>query len=373
MAQFLLTMMWYDERITYSYLDANMEKNLITKEEQQMIWVPKVVFENTRNKLETVMDKRTSTNIKNSNVSIFEITDSTNAEAVKQYAGDESLIVSTRFYNTEFNCIFQMDWYPFDTQVCRAVFGIAKDQEKFVILSSKDMEYVGSTDLALYYLLGKSQKNKNIGARRQVVVELIFGRRLLSIILTVFIPTLLLNLIGHSTNYFKPFFFEAVISLNVTVMLVLTTMFISVSNNLPKTAYIKMIDAWLIFNLFKPFTDILLQTYIESLRVSNEINHHGSKRSVDNEDDPDQVQDLRYYQGFILFFSLVCIYLKFRLINVDEQKQRAAMENHYKQLMLADELKAKIARLQRFGRVTFPGLCIGFIITFWALGLNHVS
>ena len=226
------------------------------------------------------------------NISSFKITDKTNAEAVKQFPGNENLIVSTRFYSTRFNCKFQMNWYPFDIQVCQAVFGIVKDQEKFVLLSSKDMEYVGSPDLSLYYLLGKSQKNRNVGNTRQMVVELIFGRRLLSFTLTVFIPTLLLNLIGHSTNYSKPFFFEAVISLNVTVMLVLTTMFISVSNNLPKTAYIKMIDTWLIFKLFKPFTDILLQTYIESLRVSNEINHHGSSRSV-NIGDGDQVQDLR--------------------------------------------------------------------------------
>ena len=269
-----------------------MAKNLITKEEQQIIWFPKVVFENTRRKVETIRDQRTSTNIKNLNISLFDITDNTNAEAVKQYAGDKSHFVSTRFYNTKFNCKFQMNWYPFDMQVCEAVFGIVKDQEKFVILASKDMEYIGSPDLSLYYLLGKAQKNRVVGSTRRVVVELVFGRRLLSIILTVFIPTLLLNLIGHSTNYFKPFFFEAVISLNVTVMLVLTTMFISVSNNLPKTAYIKMIDTWLIFNLFKPFTDILLQTYIESLRVSNEINHHGSSRSV-NIGDGDQVQDLR--------------------------------------------------------------------------------
>ena len=32
------------------------------------------------------------------------------------------------------------------------------------------------------------------------------------------------NFTGHATNYFKPFFFEAVISVNLTVMLVLATM-----------------------------------------------------------------------------------------------------------------------------------------------------
>ena len=39
-----------------------------------------------------------------------------------------------------------------------------------------------------------------------------------------------------------------------------------VSTNLPNTAYIKMIDCWLIFSLLKPFVDTLVQTYIHTLR-----------------------------------------------------------------------------------------------------------
>ena len=83
-----------------------------------------------------------------------------------------------------------------------------------------------------------------------------FTRRLLGTILTVYIPTLLLIIISHMTNYFKPFFFEAVVTVNLTVMLVLATMFISVSDNLPKTSYIKMVDVWLIFNLMIPFFEV---------------------------------------------------------------------------------------------------------------------
>ena len=48
-------------------------------------------------------------------------------------------------------------------------------------------------------------------------------------------------------------------------MLVLVTLFISVSDSLPKTSYIKMMDYWLIFNLILPFIEVLLHTYMESL------------------------------------------------------------------------------------------------------------
>ena len=62
----------------------------------------------------------------------------------------------------------------------------------------------------------------------QVEVVIHMGRNLLTIILTTFVPTVLLNMISYSTNFFKPFFFEATVTVNLTAMLVLTTLFINV-------------------------------------------------------------------------------------------------------------------------------------------------
>ena len=44
------------------------------------------------------------------------------------------------------------------------------------------------------------------------------------------------------------------------VMLVLTTMFVSVNDSLPRTSYIKMVDIWLIFTFCIPFIEVLIQT-----------------------------------------------------------------------------------------------------------------
>ena len=70
--------------------------------------------------------------------------------------------------------------------------------------------------------------------------------------------------------------------MNLTSMLVLTTMFINVSNNLPKTSYMKMVDVWLLFNLLLPFIIVLLHTYMDTLRndEEREINHHGKSIQV---------------------------------------------------------------------------------------------
>ena len=75
------------------------------------------------------------------------------------------------------------------------------------------------------------------------------------------------------------------ISVNLTSMLVLTTMFINVSNNLPKTSYMKMVDVWLLFNLLVPFIVVLIHTYMDTLRNDDnrEINHHGKTITIGDE------------------------------------------------------------------------------------------
>ena len=57
--------------------------------------------------------------------------------------------------------------------------------------------------------------------------------------------------------------FEAVVTVNLTSLLVLATLFIGVSDSLPKTSEIKMIDVWLIVTLLVPFAEVILHTYID--------------------------------------------------------------------------------------------------------------
>ena len=49
-----------------------------------------------------------------------------------------------------------------------------------------------------------------------VVVTLVLGRKILNELLTTYLPTSLLIIIVHSTNYYKDFFFEAIVTVNLT-------------------------------------------------------------------------------------------------------------------------------------------------------------
>ena len=55
------------------------------------------------------------------------------------------------------------------------------------------------------------------------------GRQLLGVVLNIIVPTIVLNLISYSTNFYKDEYFETVIAINLTTMLVIVTLFVSVS------------------------------------------------------------------------------------------------------------------------------------------------
>ena len=57
-------------------------------------------------------------------------------------------------------------------------------------------------------------------------MEVKFKRRLVNELLTTYLPSFLLLGICYATTHFKSFYFEAAVTVNLTVMLVSTTLFI---------------------------------------------------------------------------------------------------------------------------------------------------
>ena len=133
-----------------------------------------------------------------------------------------------------------------------------KDNEakgfKQLEFDDKDLVMFTITDLKLQKR--KDQVHMVINLKRKIQTEL----------LTTYLPTLLLLAVSYATTYFKPIYFEASLTVNLTIMLVMTTIFTSKIEELPPTSDTKMIDAWLIFGLLVPFSFTLVQTGIECYR-----------------------------------------------------------------------------------------------------------
>ena len=121
--------------------------------------------------------------------------------------------------------------------------------KKLLMEQDPDMTLYNMEECILTY---RNESAPKEGIRMMIVLR----RKIMSEMLTTYLPSVLLMMITFATTFFKPFFFEAALSVNLTNMLVMTTIFISVMEKLPLTSYPKMIDYWLIFCQLVPFVEV---------------------------------------------------------------------------------------------------------------------
>ena len=125
------------------------------------------------------------------------------------------------------------------------------------------------TDLTMFImteLVLKKDPNGNM-----VYMALKLKRKVATELLTTYLPTILLLLITFVTIFFDKSLFGDAIAVNLTIMLVMTTIFTSKIEELPPTSDMKMIDIWLIFCLVVPFLEVILRTAIECVNCSCHI------------------------------------------------------------------------------------------------------
>ena len=104
-----------------------------------------------------------------------------------------------------------------------------------------------------------------------VVMDIVLKRKISKELLTTFLPTVLLLLITFTSILFDENLFGDALAVNLTIMLVMTTIFTSKIEELPPTSDMKMIDIWLIFCLVVPFLEVILRTAIECVNCSCHI------------------------------------------------------------------------------------------------------
>ena len=138
-----------------------------------------------------------------------------------------------------------------------------KSKKGFSDLGSEDVDLTmfTITDLTLTKDKEANLVFMAIKLKRKVVTELV----------TTYFPTILLLLITFTTIFFDKDLFGDAIAVNLTIMLVMTTIFTSKIEELPPTSDMKMIDIWLISCLVIPFLEVILRTAIECLDCSCNI------------------------------------------------------------------------------------------------------
>ena len=147
----------------------------------------------------------------------------------------------------DFYCPFQLDYYPFDGQNCPIILINKGDEGENIEFIQDKLTYLGPTTMKQYQIGTPefvSTKDNTIK------VEIKFRRDTMSELLTTILPTVLIVIVSYfeiyqffcrllylnnffqssfATNYFIEEHFEAIVTVNLTALLVMVTLFIGMS------------------------------------------------------------------------------------------------------------------------------------------------
>ena len=262
---------WNDARLTFKFLKNEPTENIVPKPNfGYNIWVPEIVFPNTRKALSskqipsdeyaTIFVYRAGKPQNNSQEDLSKVV---------TYNGFDSNLFRIAFYSIDFECDFNVHNYPFDTQTCEIL--LSPDYASLYLvnfttkLTSVEIEefnfesfHLLSSDIFQGQII-----NKNIPVKNGIKVSIRFHRNPLKMFMKTYLPTIIINIINLATNYYEgPDMFEAIVVVNLTSLMVLVTLFISVLESLPDGPTISLIEIWLLFSLIIPFTIVILHTIV---------------------------------------------------------------------------------------------------------------
>ena len=271
-----VSLFWFDKRITFKNLKPNGTQNLLDKSDIENIWLPEVVFSNSNNKERikaghgddwSVAVVRLGSPKPNP---VYEIDED------HLYSGQKNPLWLSVSIQVKLICEFDLGMYPFDTQKCPIIIEVPYEYFKQFELKLHDYQIATNMRLAQYELLDIENRTLEAKTRVSIIVKL---RRIPTYHMTAtYIPTLCLIIITELALFIDVSHFEATIMLTLTTMLVMYTLYQSLSENLPQTAYLKMIDIWLFSGLVLPFIIICILIALDSM-VLNENNQVISVRN----------------------------------------------------------------------------------------------
>ena len=118
--QFTITLKWKESRATYHNLKSKESLNTLMQEDIEKLWLPEVIYENTNQKessrLGVEWEWKTTVLVKREQQENFNETNLNLVDETYIFEGSENSLIMKQTYTHDFQCTYDMKYYPFDTQ-----------------------------------------------------------------------------------------------------------------------------------------------------------------------------------------------------------------------------------------------------------------
>lgn len=206
-----------------------MNRNLLTAQERSLIWIPEVMFSNNNLENRLVVDSKAEmfVNRSQNDPKVSKYSDLNNALI---YEGDLNPLVYTRTFSEQFECNFNLLYYPFDIQHCHMNLSVPLSVSDQVQLVASGMTYLGPRVLHQFEVVNTFLETRPNQAQFSMTFRRLYEYKLIS----VYIPTIFLLCISLIINYSSIEHFEVNIMVHLTTMLVMYTLLQAISITLPQ-------------------------------------------------------------------------------------------------------------------------------------------
>jgi hypothetical protein len=183
------------------------------------------------------------------------------------YNGSYNLLSSSRRMKIKYNCKFDLYNFPFDKKKCFLIFKIRQYRNINVTFVQDGPIVYNGPDILNEFSIGRMSGDVNTTYENAVfTLAMPLSRVFNHQVLKTFIPTFILWLLAYSTIYIDIEESESRLGTTVTMMLVEATWMSLISGDLPKTAYVKLIDCWFLWHIVITFTIIIFHIFLERMR-----------------------------------------------------------------------------------------------------------
>ena len=327
---------WWEPRITFKNLSPN-DRNLIDKIDYNKMWLPldhldhkNAVIGKIRQDFGKTIEIIIKTN-RNRTISHPEPVDVTKSLEEYRYIPEKNLIRMRQRFRVDVECIFYLQKYPFDEQLCDIIFKIRSlgDKKMAFLMRNNSIRYSG-TALASHLQVVNATSNISstcstiphvqnpcepwedylMVTQDAIKFTLHLRRAPLHHIKSIFIPCMGLWLIAYLTSLLRVNDFTNRNRISVTVLLALVTLFGATANtdDYPQTTYLKYIDVWFLFYLSSLLLIIIHHIAMEMMwHDPDKINHNMVGDVVNGEARKEKHDKQRYLKRLSTIFFPVTI------------------------------------------------------------------
>ena len=186
---------WTDARLTWNDLADDIDLNIPSNEIKKMIWFPKINIKNSENNMEIPNDSKSKLRVKKKGN--LTMSSKENLRETALFDGSENPLIYSRQFNIKLKCVFNLAFFPFDTQTCSISLNTGNEERNLIRLVGENVDFIGNRELATFDVIRWELETGGTSSPIDVKMNIILKRKISQHLLGIYLPSIFIMVIAQ--------------------------------------------------------------------------------------------------------------------------------------------------------------------------------